>query len=44
LFKIGRKRDLKESDLYETLNEDSSSLLGSKLEEYVINKNCILIL
>ncbi|XP_001946763.2 multidrug resistance-associated protein 4 [Acyrthosiphon pisum] len=32
LFKTGRKRDLEEDDLYMTLNEHTSSLLGNELE------------
>lgn len=35
LFKTGEKRDLDENDLYPTLNEDKSSLLGDKLEQLV---------
>lgn len=33
LFKIGRKRDLNENDLCETLEHYSSSRLGSELEK-----------
>ncbi|XP_026820568.1 probable multidrug resistance-associated protein lethal(2)03659 isoform X1 [Rhopalosiphum maidis] len=33
LFKTGRKRDLEENDLYITLNDHNSSLLGNELEK-----------
>jgi len=33
IFKIGQQRDLEEDDLFETLNDHSSSLLGNELEK-----------
>lgn len=35
LFKTGLHRDLKENDLYETLNDHKSNLLGDLLERYL---------
>lgn len=33
LLKIGRRRDLKETDLYTTLDDHKSSSLGDQLEK-----------
>lgn len=35
LFRIGRKRDLEENDLYTILNDHASSSLGDELEKYI---------
>lgn len=35
LFKTGRKRDLEVNDLYTTLNDHSSAILGNELEKYI---------
>jgi hypothetical protein len=33
IYKLGQKRDLEEDDLYTTLSDHSSSVLGNKLEK-----------
>lgn len=43
IYKTGQKRDLEEDDLYTTLNDHSSSVLGNKLEKLLF-KSIIIIM
>lgn len=42
IYKTGQKRDLEEDDLYTTLNDHSSSVLGNELEKLVFKSIIIM--
>lgn len=42
IYKIGQKRDLEEDDLYTTLNDHNSSVLGNELEKLLFKSIIIM--
>lgn len=42
IYKTGQKRDLEEDDLYTTLNDHSSSVLGNELEKLLFKSIIIM--